>query len=30
MNNYLRYFKRISFGLPNFEHMRIRILLAAS
>jgi len=30
LNNYLRYFKRISFGLPNFEHMRLRILLAAS
>lgn len=29
LNNYLRYFKRISFGLPNFEHMRIRILIAA-
>lgn len=28
LNNYLRYFKRISFGLPNFEHMRLRILLA--
>ena len=30
LNNFLRYFKRISFGLPNFEHMRLRILLAAS
>ena len=30
LNNYLRYFKRISFGLPNFEHMRLRILWAAS
>ena len=30
LNNYLRYFKRISFGLSNFEHMRLRILLAAS
>lgn len=28
LNNYLRYFKRISFGLPNFQHMRIRILIA--
>ena len=28
LNNYLRYFKRISFGLPNFEHMRLRILMA--
>ena len=30
LNNYLRYFKRISFGLPNFQHMRLRILIAAS
>lgn len=30
LNNYLRYFKRISFGLPNFEHMRLRILYATS
>jgi transposase len=30
LNNYLRYFKRISFGLPKFEHMRLRILLATS
>lgn len=28
LNNYLRYFKRISFGLPNFEHMRLRVLAA--
>lgn len=28
LNNYIRYFKRISFGLPNFEHMRLRILAA--
>lgn len=28
LNNYLRYFKRISFGLPKFEHMRLRILMA--
>ena len=28
LNNYLRYFKRISFGLPKFEHMRVRILMA--
>lgn len=26
LNNYIRYFKRISFGLPKFEHMRLRIL----
>jgi transposase len=30
LNNYLRYFKRISFGLPNFEHMRLRILMACA
>lgn len=29
LNNYLRYFKRISFGLPNFDHMRLRILMAS-
>jgi len=28
LNNYLRYFKRISFGLPKFKHMRLRILMA--
>lgn len=28
LNNYLRYFTRISFGLPKFEHMRLRILMA--
>ena len=28
LNNYLHYFKRIAFGLPNFEHMRLRILEA--
>lgn len=27
LNNYIRYFKRISFGLPNFEHMRLRVLV---
>ena len=30
LNNYLRYFKRISFGLPKFEHLRLRILIATS
>jgi transposase len=30
LNNYLRYFKRISFGLPNFKNMRTRILMASS
>lgn len=29
LNNFLRYFKRISFGLPNFENMRLRILVAS-
>ena len=26
LNNLIRYMKRISFGIPNFQHMRIRIL----
>jgi transposase len=30
LNNYLRYFKRISFGLSNFKNMRLRILMASS
>ena len=30
LNNYVRYMKRISFGLPNFENMRMRILVAAA
>ena len=30
LNNYLRYFKRISFGLPNFQNMRLRILWATA
>ena len=30
LNNYLRYIKRISFGLPNFKNMRIRILVASA
>ena len=30
LNNFLRYFKRISFGLSNFQHMRLRILIAAA
>ena len=28
LNNFLRYFKRICFGIPNFEHMRLRVLSA--
>ena len=27
LNNVIRYVKRISFGLPNFQHMRLRVLL---
>lgn len=27
LNNMIRFFKRISFGLPNFQHMRLRVLL---
>ena len=30
LNNFLRYFKRICFGLPNFEHMRLRVLVISS
>jgi transposase len=30
LNNFLRYFKRIAFGLPNFKHMRLRILSAST
>lgn len=30
LNNFLRYFKRISFGLPNFENMRLRVLVASA
>lgn len=30
LNNFLRYFKRICFGLPNFKHMRLRVLVASS
>jgi transposase len=30
LNNFLRYFKRISFGLPNFENMRLRVLAASA
>lgn len=26
LNNMVRYMRRLSFGLPNFEHMRLRIL----
>lgn len=27
LNNIIRYFKRISFGIPNFRNMRLRILI---
>lgn len=27
LNNLIRYFKRISFGIPNFKNMRLRILI---
>jgi transposase len=27
LNNIIRYFKRISFGIPNFNNMRLRILI---
>ncbi|MCB0841276.1 MAG: transposase, partial [Bacteroidetes bacterium] len=27
LNNIIRYFKRISFGIPNFKNMRLRILI---
>lgn len=30
LNNFIRYFKRISFGLPNFEHLRLRILVESA
>ena len=30
LNNFIRYFKRISFGISNFEHMRLRILANSS
>ncbi len=27
LNNLIRHIKRLSFGLPNFQHMRIRVLM---
>jgi transposase len=27
LNNLIRHMKRLSFGLPNFEHMRLRVLI---
>ncbi|MEO1447924.1 MAG: ISL3 family transposase [Bacteroidota bacterium] len=29
LNNLIRYLKRISFNIPNFEHLRIRVLATA-
>ena len=29
LNNFLRYFKRICFGIPNFQHMRLRVLASS-
>lgn len=28
LNNIVRWIQRLSFGVPNFEHLRMRILLA--
>jgi transposase len=30
LNNLIRHMKRISFGMPNFEHMRIRVLMKST
>ena len=30
LNNLIRHVKRISFGMPNFEHLRLRVLLRSS
>jgi transposase len=29
LNNLIRYLKRVSFGLPNFDHLRLRVLAQA-
>ena len=29
LNNLIRYMRRFSFGLPSFEHMRLRILASS-
>jgi transposase len=29
LNNVIRYVKRISYGLPKFEHLRLRVLAQA-
>lgn len=29
LNNVIRYIKRISYGIPNFEHLRLRVLAQA-
>jgi transposase len=30
LNNLIRHMKRLSFGMPNFEHMRIRVLMKSA
>jgi transposase len=30
LNNLIRYMRRLSFGVPNFEHMRLRILASSA
>ena len=30
LNNVIRYFRRISFAIPNFQHMRLRVLASSS
>lgn len=30
LNNLIRHVKRISFGMPNFEHLRLRVLMRSS
>ena len=30
LNNLIRYLRRLSFGIPNFEHMRLRILASSA
>lgn len=30
LNNLIRYIRRLSFGIPNFEHMRLRILVSSA
>lgn len=30
LNNLIRHVKRISFGMPNFQHLRLRVLVRSS